>query len=236
MKKIRQRSLFVKNSTIALSFAALLLAATASAQGPAAQPTATLPPLSNAPVKIAIIQWDAALLSTKDGKAAQAELEKKLGPKQQELQKRNEELQSLQDQLTRGGTTMSDTKKADLQRQIETGNRSLQRDQQDFMDEAQAEERKVYVDLSEKMQPIVKKFATENGYTLLLNISDQNSPVLWAADGIDITAAVIDAYDKTAPASPAAPRTAAPKPPATSGAKPPATGTPAPPKPAAAKP
>jgi outer membrane protein len=236
MKKIRQRSLFVKNSTIALSFAALLLAATASAQGPAAQPTATLPPLSNAPVKIAIIQWDAALLSTKDGKAAQAELEKKLGPKQQELQKRNEELQSLQDQLTRGGTTMSDTKKADLQRQIETGNRSLQRDQQDFMDEAQAEERKVYVDLSEKMQPIVKKFATENGYTLLLNISDQNSPVLWAADGIDITAAVIDAYDKTAPASPAAPRTAAPKPPATSGAKPPAAGTPAPPKPAAAKP
>ncbi len=226
----------MKNSTIALSFAALLLAATASAQGPAAQPTATLPPLSNAPVKIAIIQWDAALLSTKDGKAAQAELEKKLGPKQQELQKRNEELQSLQDQLTRGGTTMSDTKKADLQRQIETGNRSLQRDQQDFMDEAQAEERKVYVDLSERMQPIVKKFATENGYTLLLNISDQNSPVLWAADGIDITAAVIDAYDKTAPASPAAPRTAAPKPPATSGAKPPAAGTPAPPKPAAAKP
>lgn len=226
----------MKNSTIVLPFAALLLAATAFAQAPAAAAPATLPPLSNAPAKIATIQWDAALLSTKDGKAAQSELEKKLGPKQQELQKRDEDIRGLQDQLTRGGTTMSDTKKADLQRQIETGTRSLQRDQQDFMDEAQAEERKVYVDLSEKMQPIVKKFATENGYTLLLNISDQNSNVLWAADGTDITTAVIDAYDKTAPAGPAPAKTVAPRPPAATGAKPPAAGTPAAPKPTPAKP
>jgi len=230
----------VKNSKMVFSFAAtvgaaLLLAVTASAQAPAAAAPPALPPLSNAPAKIATIQWDAALLNTKDGKAAQADLEKRLGPKQQELQKREDDLRGLQEQIQRGGTTMSDTKKADLQRQIESGTKSLQRDSQDFQDEAQAEERKVFVELSEKMQPVVKKFAIDNGYTLLLNVSDQNSNVLWAADGMDITAAVIDAYDKTAPAAPAAPKTTAPKPPAATGAKPPAAGTPAAPKPAPAK-
>lgn len=222
----------MKNLIIALSFAAV-----AWAQAPAAAPAGAPPAFSNAPVKIAIIQWDAALLSTKDGKSAQAELEKRLGPKQQALQKRDEDIRGWQDQLQKGGATLSDTKKADLQRQIDSGTRSLQRDQQDFQDEAQAEERKVYVDLSEKMQPVVKKFAAENGLTMLLNISDQNSPVLWAADGIDITAAIIDAYDKTAPAAPAvpAPKTAAPKPPAATGAKPQVTNPPAAPKPNPAK-
>jgi len=228
-------STFSLNAAMAGIAAALLLGPAAVAQAPAAAAPATLPPLSNAPAKIATIQWEAALLSTKDGKAAQGELEKKLGPKGQELQKRQDDLKGLQDQLARGGTTMSDTKKTELQRQIDSGTRSLQRDSQDFQDEEQAEERKVYVELSDKMQPIVKKFAIDNGYTLLLNISDQNSNVLWAADGVDITAAVIDAYDKTAPAAPAAPKTAAPKPPATIGAKPPASTPPAAPKPQPAK-
>ena len=148
---------------------------------------------------------------------------------------RQDDLRGLQDQLTRGGTTMSDTKKADLQRQIDSGTKSLQRDAQDFQDEEQNEERKVYVELSEKMQPVVKKFCTDNGYTILLNISDMNSPVLWAADGIDVTQAVIEAYDKTVPAAPALPRTAAPRAPAPTGAKP-TVGTPAPPKAPPAKP
>jgi outer membrane protein len=233
--------LFVKNPILVLPFAAaacaaLLLSGPSFAQAPAAPAPAAPPPFSTAPVKIAIIQWDAALLSTKDGKAAQAELEKRLGPKQQDLQKRQDDIKGWQDQLSRGGTTMSDTKKTELQRQIDSGTKSLQRDSQDFQDEAQAEERKVYVDLSEKMQPVVKKFASENGLTLLLNISDQNTNVLWAADGIDITAAIIDAYDKTAPAAPSvtAPRPAAPKTPAPSASKPPVTNIPA--APSASKP
>jgi outer membrane protein len=239
MLKIKRGACFVKNPTLALSAAgigiaaALLLAPAALAQATAAQAPAAAPVLSNAPVKIAIIQWDAALLSTKDGTAAKAELDKRLGPKGQELQKRQDDLKGLQDQLARGGSTMSDTKKADLQRQIDSGNKSLQRDAQDFQDEEQNEERKVYVELSEKMQPVVKKFAVDNGYTLLLNISDMNSPVLWAADGIDITMAVIEAYDKMVPSAPAPPKTVAPKPPATIGVKP--NAPPAPPKTAPAK-
>jgi outer membrane protein len=236
--------LLVKNLTLVVTAAgigiaaALLLTPAAVAQAPAAQAPAPAPApapvLSNGPVKIAIVQWDGVLLSTKDGQAAKAELDKRLGPKGQELQKRQDDLRGLQDQLTRGGSTMSDTKKADLQRQIESGTKSLQRDAQDFQDEEQNEERKVYVELSEKMQPVVKKFCIDNGYTLLLNINDQNSNILWAADGIDITQALIEAYDKTVPSAPAPPRTAAPKNPAPLGTKP-AITNPAPPKPAPAK-
>ena len=80
----------------------------------------------------------------------------------------------------------------------------------------------------------MKKYVSDNGYTLLINAGDQQSPVMWAAaePNADITLAVIDAYNKSsgvAPPPPAAPAAATrPKPAATTT---PHTTTPA--KPAA---
>jgi hypothetical protein len=81
----------------------------------------------------------------------------------------------------------------------------------------------------------MQKYAGDNGTSLILNGAAENTPVLYIATSLDITQAVIEAYDKAYPskagvpkgpaapsgAKPAAPpSTAAPKPPATAPAKP----------------
>ena len=72
--------------------------------------------------------------------------------------------------------------------------------------------------MAQKVDVVMRKYVSDNGYTLLLNVGDQQSPVMWAATepNADITVAVIEAYNaasKVAPPPPAAPAAAArPKP------------------------
>lgn len=207
---IGRRGLF-----LAASGAGVLMAQSLSAQTPggaAAAPSGAL--------KIGILQAELALVSTKDGQAAQAELQKKLGPKADAINKQRSDLNDLQKRLDAGGNTMSAATKQSLQDSITSKNKNLQRDMQDFDDDRQAEENKVLAELEEKMKTVISKYAVDNGFSLILNAAPENSPVLWASSGIDITQAVIEAYDKanppkpgTATAAPAAPRPPAATPP-----------------------
>ena len=56
-------------------------------------------------------------------------------------------------------------------------------------------------DLEEKMKAVIYKFAADNGLSLILNVAEENSPVLYVATSLDITQAIIDAYDKAYPNS-----------------------------------
>ena len=213
-------------------FAALFLAAagTAAAQAPAAAA-----PSVPAGIKIGVLNAEAALLQTRDGQAARAEMEKKFGPRGEVLQKAKADVDDLQNRLERGGNTMSQATKDELQRQIQTKTRNFQRDVQDFQDEEAAEEQKIRANLGEKMEAVVTKFAVDNGISLILNVAAENTPVVYLAQSLDITQAIIEAYDKAAPMPPKAPVSTAPKAPATSSPKP-AANTPAAPKPPAVAP
>jgi outer membrane protein len=214
----------VKNLTSAVLFLAAFGIAEAQTPAPPAAP-----PPAPATLKIGVIQAELALLQTKDGQAAKAEMDKKFGPRAEVLQKQKADIDELQNKLERGGTTMAQAAKDEMQRQITTKTRNLQRDAQDFQDEQQAEEQKVLADLEDKMKAVIARYASENGLSLILNVAAENTPVLWMSQSLDITQAIIDAYDKAAPAKAAAPRTpAASKPLAPATPKPPAA---APPKP-----
>ncbi len=174
---------------------------------------------SSAPSKIGILQAEAALASTKEGQAALAELDKKLGPKKAELEKKQTELKELQDKYQRGANTMAQATKDSMQRDIDAKTRAFNRDVQDYQDEGEAEQNKLLADLTTKMRTVIDKYGKDNGFALILNVSDQNTPVLYFANTVDITQAIIEAYDKAQPASikpaiaPVKPATAAPKPP-----------------------
>jgi Skp family chaperone for outer membrane proteins len=216
-----------RNFFLAAAGAGLLMTQTLAAQTPAAPAT---PPPSNAPLKIGVIQAELALLRTKDGQAAQAELQKKFGPKAETLQKQKADIDDLQRKLEQGGNTMAQATKDELQRNIQTKTRNLQRDAQDLQDEQQAEENKVLVDIEDKMKGVIAKYAADNGLTLILNVASENTPVLWMSDSLDITQAIVEAYDKAAPISPkgiSPVKPSAAKPPAASSPKPPAAPPPA---------
>ena len=208
MDTVARRSLF-----LAAPGAGLLMAQTLAAQTPAA-PAANI--AAPATFKVGVLNAEQALASTKEGQKASEELRTRLGPKNDALQKLGADIQDLQKKLDQGGNTMSAESKTQLQSQIQSKTRTYQRDSQDFQDELQKQQSLLLADLYTKMQEVITKYASENGYSLILNVATDNTPVLWVSNQIEITQAIIDAYDKAAPA---APKANAPKGPSTSAPK-----------------
>src|SRR3989442_606889 len=100
-----------------------------------------------AATKVGIIHVQNAILSTKEGQAAANALTARFAPKKAELDKKQTDLASLQDQLRKGSATMSEDVKAKLMRDFDNGNKSLQRDTQDAQDELDQEQGKVMQEL-----------------------------------------------------------------------------------------
>ena len=180
------------------------------------------------PQKFGVIDMQSALLSTKDGQKAVADLKAKFSPKEQEFQKRQGELQAKQDQFRKTENTISEEAKATLARDIDTMTKSLQRDTDDARQDVEAEQQRTLNELGQKMMQVLQKYAADKGLTMVFDVSGQPNNVLFASNTIDITRDIIALYDSTAPTSvtsksaapaPAAPKPAAPKPPAAPGAK-----------------
>lgn len=182
------------------------------------------------PTKVAIIHVQNAILQTKDGQKAAAELQGRFAPKKETLEKRQAEIATLQDTLRKGSATMSEEAKAKLMRDIDANNKSMQRDTEDAQADLDAEQGKIMQELGNKVMAVLEKFATANGYALVLDVSNPQTPVLWASQTIDITSDIVKLYDQANPGT-AAP--AAGKPPA--GAAPVAPRSATPPAPAPKK-
>ncbi len=171
--------------------------------------------MAAAQTKVGIININAAIANTKDGQAKIQELEGKFAPKKKELEKKQAAIQALQAQMQKGGTVLSEDQKTRIARDIDTQTKSYNRDLEDAQQELEAEQQKIFQELGAKMMVVIDKHAKEKGFSLVLDVSSQQTPVLYASDEVDITKAVIEAYDKQAPSGPAAPKqlpTSAPKP------------------------
>lgn len=210
----------MKNSILALS-GLLAAAGIAAAQAPVAAPAPV-------PVKIGIIQAEAALEGTKDGQAAAAELQKKLAPKKAALDKKQADIRDLQDKVTRGANTLSPSVLDEMKRDLDKKTKAYNYDLQDAQADAENEQRKVLDGLTAKMRQVIDKYAQENGYALIIDVSNPNSGVAFASNAIDVTQAIIDLYDKTSSAAPV--KSVAPSKPAVT-PRPPATKPPAAPAP-----
>jgi outer membrane protein len=183
---------------VAIPALVLGIAALAHAQAPAAAAPATAAPAAY-PVKVAVINVQGAILSTADGKKATADLTAKFTPRRSVLEKKNSDMQTKQDQVKKGGATMNADAKDKLTKEIEALQKSLQRDTEDFDADVQQEENKIMNDLGEKMMAIVIKHCQQNGIGMVINVSDQSTPVLWADPALDITQEIIRLYDTAYP-------------------------------------
>jgi outer membrane protein len=154
---------------------------------------------AQAPTKVAIIHVQNAILSTKDGQKAANELSARFAPKKSELEKKQTDITGLQDQLRKGSATLSEEAKAKLMRDIDSGNKSLQRETEDAQADLDQEQGKVMQELGNKVMAVIEKYATQNGFALVLDVSNPQTPVLWAASAIDITNDIVKLYDQANP-------------------------------------
>jgi outer membrane protein len=147
--------------------------------------------------KVGVISVQGAIVGTKDGQKASQELEVKFAPKKKDIDTRQTELAQLQDQYNKGGNLMNDDKRNQLARDIDEKKKRLERDVQDAQEELNAEQQRVLQGLGQRMMAVIEKYAKDNGYTMILDVSNPNTPVLYASSGIDITQDIISLYDKT---------------------------------------
>ena len=175
--------------------------------------------------KVAVIYLQGAIVNTKDGQKAAADLDAKTAPKKKEIEQKQSEINALQDELNKGQNTLNEARKNDLYKNIEYKKKSLQRDVEDAQSDLDQEQQRILQQLASKMQAVIDKYARDHGYVLVLDVGSPQTPVSYASPSIDITKEIIELYDQsTAGSSAPATPTAAPKPPA--GTKPGTPGKP----------
>ena len=213
MKRVLSRSFFVACLLVCC------LGLSASAQpAPAAASTATTPAPTGT-TKIAVINFQAAVFQTNEGRRDISELQKKFDPKRTELKAQADEIDTLKKQLQAAGEKLSDAERQTRTQQIDEKEKNLQRDGEDASSDYQQQMQQTYQQLAEKVFGVVQSYATDNGFGVVLDSSssEQSLPaVLWHRDSTDITKAVIDAYNvksgvpAPAPEVPSAPTSHAP--------------------------
>ncbi|HYM12268.1 MAG TPA: OmpH family outer membrane protein, partial [Bryobacterales bacterium] len=182
------------------------LAGTAAAQAPPAASAA-------APTRVGIISIQDAIIRTEEGQKTAKDLQDKYAPRQGDLERKKRELEDLQAQLNKGRNTMSEEARNNLIREIDQKSKSLSRDNDDATADYQQEEGKLINAIGQKMMGIIDKYAKEKSYSIILDISAPQSPVLYAVNSVNITDEIVSLYDKAHPVAGATP-SAPPKPPA----------------------
>ncbi len=174
------------------------LAQTGSAVAAAAPAAAAPAPTAAAPAlgKIGIINIQQAIVSTNEGQRDFGALQKKFEPKQNELNNLNQEIENLKKQLQTQGDKLNDNARADMVRNIETKQKTLQRQVEDAQGDFQGQYNEIGNRILGKMSDVLDKYAKQNGYSLILDVSNpQTSPVLWAGASIDLTQDIVNAYN-----------------------------------------
>ena len=181
------------------------LALTAAAQAPAAAPAG--------PAKVAVIAFQVAVAQTNEGQRDFSDIQKKFEPKRAQLKSLSDEIDGLKKQLQAQGDKLSPAESAARTKTIDDKSKQLQRSAEDAQNDFQTEVQEMYNTVASKVYEVVASYAKDSGYTLVVDVSQQQSPVLWAAESTNITQAVVDAYNvKSGVPAPPAPAAAAPKP------------------------
>lgn len=200
----------LKLATTTLAAVLLIPFAQAHAQGTAA-PAA-------APTKIGVLNVRQAIVNTAEGKVASAELQSQFAPRQSELDNIRKLAEDLQKRLQ--APALADDEKIRLQRQGEALSRTFDRKRTELQEDLQGAEAEIGDRIGRKLMEVVDRYARENGFAAILDVSAQGSNVVYASNQIDITQDAIRLYDQanpvksSAPPQPGTPRPAPARPPA----------------------
>lgn len=186
-------------------------------QPPATQPPATQPPATPpagaqpAPApqpprpfpegaKLAFIDIQAIASNSSEGKTASAKLDEVKKKKNTELLAKNSSLKAMQDKLNAGGSVLSDSARAQLEKDIEKAQRDLQFAQQDAQTELTEMTNQLQTEFQEKLNPVIETLRVEKGLLIIFSIRDAG--VVAAEPGLDLSSEVVKRFDAATKAAP----------------------------------
>jgi outer membrane protein len=153
-----------------------------------------------------VIAFQAAVSQTNEFQRAFADLQKKYDPRRQQLKTLSDEVDALTKQLQDQGAQMNEDVRMSKTRTLDEKKKQLDRDTQDAQSDFQSDMQQLFSNEAAKVGALMTDYAGKQGFTLVLDEGDQQSAtVLYAVPSIDITKAVIEAYNEKSgvPAPPA---------------------------------
>ena len=184
----------------------LALALSANTGTYAALAQSTLPGTSATAPKnyLAIISFNETVLKTNEAQKDFANLQKKFGPREAHLKALNDEVENSKNQLNTSGEKLSDTERAMRMQTLDTKNKQLQREAEDYRNDTQTESQQVFQEVAQKVFSFLQDYARRHGYSFVIERGSADNPIIWyAANSADITSEVAQAYNaQTAVAAP----------------------------------
>jgi outer membrane protein len=197
-----------------------LMTSTGMAQTPAAPAPSATQPAAEAPVtpqaipaKIALVAFEQAVFATNEGQKAVQDIQAKYKPKKDQIDGLSHEVDALKKQLQGAPATLTDADRAAKMKEIDAKEKRLNHDAEDAQTAYNTDLQEAYGKVAAKVSVTLKKYVSDNGFTLLLDVSSQQSNVMWANQSTDVTQAVVTAYNTSsgvAAPAPSAPSAAAP--------------------------
>ena len=149
-------------------------------------------------LKIGVINVGKLLENAPQSKVVSDKLQKEFEPRQQAIVAKRKKLQDQQDSFQKDQAVMGEEERLNLQRQMQTTQRDLQRDEQEYLDDLNARRNDELGKLQREILQRVQAYASAQKYDLVL------ADAIYVSGAIDITQAVITALQSApAPAAPA---------------------------------
>jgi len=203
----------------------ILLPAALFAQAPAPAPAPQAPaPAAQAPKetsaaatpagagRVAVVDFQKAVVENAEGKKAQERFMAEVNKRQKDFEGKQKSLTDAQNKLQTQAQVLTDTVKADLNRQIDKLNTELQRMNDDAQKDLGDLQQQLYRPIMEQTQKVLQAYSVENGFAVVFDVSSQANSIIYVQDVADITTEIIRRVDATVAKAPAAAPAAAPKP------------------------
>src|SRR6185436_2119242 len=156
--------------------------------------------------KIAVVDGQALTLASDEGKSVNDKLDKRIQAITAEMDKARKDIEAKENDLKTRDRVMSAAAKTQMQRDIDDAKRTFDRKNQDYQKELTDLQNELLVPAAERAKQELANFVSENGYTLLIDLSSERSNVVWANQGNDVTVVVLkrinDAFKKSGGAAP----------------------------------
>ena len=119
------------------------------------------------------------------------ELQKEFSERERQLLDQQSKLRNMEERLVLGNTTMSDTDRRTLERELQNSQREWKRSQDEFREDYIIRKNEEMEDLTRLITDTIRDFARAEKFDLILV-----SGVVYASDTADVTARVLEWLEK----------------------------------------
>ena len=144
--------------------------------------------------KVGLVNIQKIIGQIKEGQAVNKTLEKSFKSKQKSIKKDEASIRKLQEQLQKQSKVLSDSAKAKKFAEVQKKVAAARAQTQKFQKEIQKQEANLKKPILEKLKKVIDKISKQEKVDLTFEIS--SSPVVYAAEKVDLNDLVIKAYDK----------------------------------------